>query len=234
MGRRQVRDVMTADVVTVHEHTPFKEIARVMSERRISGLPVVDDGGRVVGVVTEGDLLRKEEFKDESSPPRLQSPRGRREREKAAGRRAASLMSAPAITVRADDSVVAVARLLHGRGIKRVPVVTEDGRLEGIVSRADLLKLFVRSDVEIASEVRREIIDRYFRTDSVHVRAVDGVVILDGEVENRSEIPLIVRMAASVDGVVDVVDHLSYAVDDTHPRASAHLPPRPPTPTPRF
>jgi CBS domain-containing protein len=217
MGRR-VRDVMTPEVVTVGEHAAFKEIAATVAEHRVSALPVLDDQGRVAGIVSEADLLLKEEFPEGPANRHLFRGRRRRmERAKAAGATAAELMTAPAVTVGPDASVAEAARLLHRHRIKRLPVVDPAGPLLGIVSRADLLKVFLRGDAEIAREVRQEVLLRAMWVDpdtvTVHVR--DGVVTLTGQLERRSLIPIAVSLVHGLDGVVDVADRLSFDVDDS-------------------
>ena len=215
---RHVRDVMTREVVTVGEQTAFKEMAATMAERRVSALPVLDDEGRVAGIVSEADLLLKEEFPEGSTSRRLfQGRRRRLERAKAAGATAAELMTAPAVTVGPDATVTEAARLLHRHGIKRMPVVDPAGPLLGIVSRADLLKVFLRDDAEIAQEVRQDVLARalWVNPDTVTVQVRDGVVTLSGQLERRSLIPITVSLVHGLDGVVDVVDRLSFEVDDS-------------------
>ncbi|HSO52819.1 MAG TPA: CBS domain-containing protein, partial [Actinomycetes bacterium] len=152
---------MTSDVVTVDKHASFKEIAALITGRRVSALPVLDADGRVVGIVSEADLTLKEEFPEGPAGGRLfQGRRQREDRVKAAGDIAAELMTAPAVTVGPDATVAEAARLLHHHGIKRMPVVDPAGPLLGIVSRADLLKVFLRSDVEISQEIRQEVLLR--------------------------------------------------------------------------
>jgi CBS-domain-containing membrane protein len=217
MGRR-VRDVMTRDVVTLDEQESFKELAALMAECRVSALPVLDEGGRVVGVVSEADLLLKEEFPEGPAGGRLfEGHRQRVERAKAAGDTAAELMTAPAVTVGPDATVTEAARLLHRHGIKRLPVVDPAGPLLGIVSRADLLKVFLRSDDQIAREVRQEVLLRalWVDPDSVTIQVRDGVVTLTGRLERRSLIPIAVSLVHGIDGVVDVVDRLTFELDDS-------------------
>ena len=217
MGR-SVRDVMTPEVVTVGEQASFKEIAATMAEHRVSALPVLDAEGRVAGIVSEADLLLKEEFPEGPAGGRLfQGRRQRMERAKAAGDTAAELMTAPAVTVGPDATVTEAARLLHRHGIKRLPVVDPAGPLLGIVSRADLIKVFLRSDTEIAQEVRQEVLVRamWVDPDTVTVKVHDGVVTLSGQLERRSLIPITVSLVHGLDGVVDVVDRLSFEVDDS-------------------
>jgi CBS-domain-containing membrane protein len=217
MGRR-IRDVMTSEVVTVGEHASFKEITATMADHRVSALPVLDDEGRVAGIVSEADLLLKEEFPEGPACRHLfQGRRQRMERAKAAGATAAELMTAPAVTVGPDAGVAEAARLLHRHGIKRLPVVDRAGPLLGIVSRADLLKVFLRGDAEIAREIRQEVLLRamWVDPDSVAVHVRDGVVTLTGQLERRSLIPIAVSLVRGIDGVVGVVDRLSFEVDDS-------------------
>jgi CBS-domain-containing membrane protein len=217
MGCR-VRDVMTPVVVTVGERTSFKEIAATMAEHRVSALPVLDEAGRVAGIVSEADLLLKEEFPEGSAGGRLfQSRRLRVERVKAAGDTAAELMTAPAVTIGPDATVTEAARLLHRHGIKRMPVVDPAGPLLGIVSRADLLKVFLRTDAEIAQEIRQEVLVRamWVNPDAVTVEVRDGIVTLSGQLERRSLIPITVSLVHGIDGVVDVVDRLTFELDDS-------------------
>ena len=217
MGRR-MRDVMTREVVTVDEQASFKEIAATMAEHRVSALPVLDEHGRVAGIVSEADLLLKEEFPEGPAGGSLfRGHRQRVERAKAAGDTAAELMTAPAVTIGPDATVTEAARLLHRHGIKRLPVVDPAGPLLGIVSRADLLKVFLRSDAEIAQEVRQEVLLRamWVDPDTVTVKVRDGVVTLIGELERRSLIPIAVSLVHGIDGVVDVVDRLTFEIDDS-------------------
>ena len=217
MGRH-VRDVMTQEVVTVGEQASFKEIAATMAERRVSALPVLDDEGGVAGIVSEADLLLKEEFPEGPAGGHLfQGRRQRMERAKAAGATAAELMTAPAVAIGPDATVTEAARLLHRHGIKRLPVVDPAGPLLGIVSRADLLKVFLRSDAEIAQEVRQEVLVRamWVNPDTVTVQARDGIVTLTGQLERRSLIPIAVSLVHGLDGVVDVVDRLTFEIDDS-------------------
>ena len=217
MGRR-VRDVMTPEVVTVGEQASFKEIAATMDEHRVSALPVLDAEGRVAGIVSEADLLLKEEFPEGPAGGRLfQGRRQRVERAKAAGATAAELMTAPAVTIGPDATVTEAARVLHRHGIKRLPVVDPAGPLLGIVSRADLLKVFLRADAEIAQEVRQEVLMRamWVNPDTVTVTVHDGIVTLSGQLERWSLIPITVSLVHGLDGVVDVVDRLTFEVDDS-------------------
>ena len=136
---------------------------------------------------------------------------------------AGQLMSRPAVTVRPQDSIVDAARSMARHRVERLPVVDEEDRLIGIVTRRDLLRVFLRPDDEIRAEVIDEVLVRslWLRPQSVAVTVTDGVVRLEGELDRHSEIPIAVRMAGQVDGVVAVVDRLTYRVDDSRPAARA-------------
>ena len=144
----KVTDVMTRKVVAVHTSASFKEIAATLRERRVSAFPVVDDDGRVIGVVSEADLIAKEALEGgyESHPGPLSGLLHRRDLEKARGATAGELMSRPPVTVRPDDLVSHAAQLMHDRRVKRLPVVSADGKLVGIISRTDVLSVFSRPD----------------------------------------------------------------------------------------
>lgn len=218
MTHRRVREVMTADVACANEDTPFKEITQIMAGRGISAMPVLDGHGRVSGVVSEVDLLHKEQYQGKGRrPPLLGHPVSRA---KAAGTTAGDVMTSPAITIGPDATVVEAARSLVSHRIKRMPVVDADSRLVGICSQRDLLRVFLRSDAAIEEEIRTEVFRDELGTNLalVQVDVDEGIVTLGGEVESKSMIGPAVRMADSVDGVVDVVNHLTYGVDDTVPR----------------
>ncbi len=228
MQRRTVQDVMTKRVVTVTEETPFTEIADAMAEHRISAVPVLDVTGRVTGIVTEADLLRKQEYKDDGTGHRPLRARLRRHADaeaKAAAVDARGLMSTPAVSVAPHTSIPKAARLLNTHGFKAMPVIDGDGRLAGIVARRDLLSVFQRSDADIRDEVIQDVLIHKLWQDpaELHVRVQEGVVHLTGRVEQKSLIPIVVRLTAATEGVVDVVHTLGYDHDDTrrttYPRA---------------
>lgn len=218
MRRLMVSDVMTTEVITAREATPFKELARIMTERRISALPVLDTADRLVGMVSEADLLPKEEHRDDQTGRWvLRSGGERASRTKATADTAGQVMTPHVVVTHPDTSLVEAAKEMARRHVKRLPVVDTDNRLVGIVSRADLLKVFLRDDDEIRHEVISEILMRILWADperfDVEVR--DGIVTLSGELEQRSHIPIAVQLTHRVDGVIDVVDQLTYALDDT-------------------
>jgi CBS domain-containing protein len=191
-----------------------------MLRHRVSALPVVDDQGRVLGVVSEADLLLKEECPDPDADLALVWTRRRRaEHDKAAAAVARDLMTVAVVSVGPHAGVAEAARLLHRHGVKRLPVVDREGRLLGIVSRADLLKVFARPDHDIRREIMDEVIVGAFSMDPsrffIHVD--DGVVVLQGRVERRSLLPYLVRAVHGVEGVVRVEDRLAWDVDDRDP-----------------
>ena len=217
MRRLLVSDVMTTPVVAAREATPFKELARVMTERRISALPVLNTEDRVVGMVSEADLLPKEVHRDDQQGRRVL--RFSHEHDsviKAEGDTAGQVMTMSVATIHPEATVVEAAREMARRHVKRLPVVNRDARLVGIVARADLLKTFLRADEEIRQEVISEVLVRVLWADPERfdVTVQDGIVTLCGELEQRSHIPVAVELAHRVDGVIDVVNHLTYRLDD--------------------
>ncbi|MFK4105307.1 CBS domain-containing protein [Streptomyces sp. NPDC019531] len=209
-----VSDVMTTPVAAVEGGAAFKDIVRTMQERKVSALPVVDGADRVVGVVSEADLLPKEEFRD-SDPDRYTQLRRLSDLRKAGSVTAAELMTSPALAVSADATLAQAAREMVRARVKRLPVVDDGGRLLGIVSRADLLKVFLREDEEIAEEVRREVVAYLFPApdSTVLVEVGDGVVTLGGRVRDTSLVPVAARLIRAVEGVVDV----RFALDAVAP-----------------
>ena len=215
---RRVSDVMTTSVVTVDRITPYQEIDRVLTEHRISGVPVLKMGLHVVGVVSESDLLAAEDKTARQARLAAQSPRRWRLRQpRRTGLTADVLMTAPAITIHPDATIPSAARLMNTHHVRRLPVVDPDGKLVGIVSRRDLLSVFLRPDDDIAHDARR-ILDELPLTNpaDVDVTVRHGVVTLSGVFESASErykdlVPIAFRLVWDVDGVVDVVNELGGA-----------------------
>lgn len=190
-----VGDVMTHTAVAIGRDALYKEIVALMDEWKVSALPVLEGEGRVV---SEADLLPKEAFRDMDPGP------GRdEETAKAVAVRAGDLMSSPAVTVHADAPLAEAARIMARRRVKRLPVVNGVGLLEGVVSRSDLLKVFLREDGEIASEIRRSVLGGTGFT-GLDVTVAEGVATLRGTLSDRSLVPLLARAARAVEGVVDV------------------------------
>ncbi|WP_329249032.1 CBS domain-containing protein [Actinoallomurus sp. NBC_01490] len=215
MRRRTVKDVMTKAVVSAYRGACFKDIVQVMIKRGITAMPVIDEGHRVAGVVSESDLLAKEEHKNGGKRRRLGRRRDR-SWAKAQALTAEDLMSSPAITVHPEATIVEAARLLDAHRIKRMPVTDDQNRLVGIVSRRDLLSVFTRTDEEIRDEVRHEVFALADPTQvSVYVR--HGVVTLGGTMRQKDLIPIVVRLAAATDGVVGVIDELNRDMAGAEP-----------------
>ena len=211
-GPGRVRDVMTTSVVTVDRITPYKEIVRLLVEHKISGVPVLSMGRKVSGVVSEGDLLAA---RDGSPPARSGWRHWMFGREVHQGRTADVLMTSPAVTIHPDAAIAAAARLMNSHHIRRLPVVDADGKLAGIVSRRDLLSIFLRPDADIAAEVR-EILAEVLPggPTGIEVAVRNGVVKLTGQTElvcDEDLISVVVRLAWDVDGVVDVVNKVGMA-----------------------
>ncbi|WP_324788782.1 CBS domain-containing protein [Streptomyces sp. H51] len=221
---RIVGEVMTREVVEAHRETSFKDIARLLAEHRISGLPVVDHDDKVLGVVSETDLIRRQAAGPADGKARRLRilPAPRRARRAAAVARATTageMMSSPAVTVHPEQAVEVAARIMERHGVDRLPVVDEEDRLIGIATRRDLLRVFLRSDEEIRQDVIDEVLTgtMCLPAYAVNVSVRDGMVTLDGQVENRTDVPLVIRLTWRVDGVVGVVNGLTYRDDDTRP-----------------
>nr|WP_107469577.1 CBS domain-containing protein [Streptomyces mangrovisoli] len=200
-----VSDVMTPAVATVGRDAPFKEIVRALQEHAVSALPVLDDAGRVAGIVSEADLLPKEEFRD-ADPDRRTQLRRLTDLAKAGSVTAGELMTSPALTVPPDATLARAARAMARARVKRLPVVDESGGLVGIVSRGDLLKVFLRPDDDIAEQVRREVVAYLLPApaSAVRVEVREGVVHLSGRVRDTSLVTVATRLVRAVEGVVDV------------------------------
>jgi CBS-domain-containing membrane protein len=219
MSHWNVADVMTCGAVSVHRDTPFRQIVDIMELHNINAVPVVDDTDHVIGLVSSADLVTKIEYAGSHSHALMERQRTRRGKAKSIGTAAGDVMSAPAITVHSRTSLVGAAKLMDEGQLKRLPVVDDTGRLVGIVTRRDLLKVFLRPDGHIRGEIVDEVLDGIAGVEpaQITVEVADGVVTLLGEVYRRSLIPVVRRLIERVDGVVDVVSHLTYAVDDTRP-----------------
>ena len=210
----KVSDVMTTDLVSAAASTPFKELVERLVNFEVSSLPVVDDGDSLVGLVTEADLVSKEAYggsRQRALGLLADTLSGRRHRwvTKAAGTVASDIMTRKVVTCRPDDDVRAVARRMLEQRVKRLPVV-DTGRLVGMVSRQDILRMFDRPDEEIAFDVRRVLGKDLDRPDDSHVRSfVDqGIVTLTGDVRYAWDEPIVVSMVRGVEGVIDVMSHL--------------------------
>jgi CBS domain-containing protein len=200
-----VSDVMTHTVVAVGREAAFKDIVKTMDQWKVSALPVLVGEGRVIGVVSEADLLPKEEFRD-SDPDRCEQLRRLPDLAKAGALTAEELMTCPAVTVHANATLAQAARVMARRKVKRLPVINDEGLLEGVVSRSDLLKVFLRDDEDIAGEVRREVVAYVFPRplSAIGVQVNDGVVTLTGRIRDTHLVPIAARLVRAVEGVVHV------------------------------
>ena len=214
---QRIEAVMTTDVVTATPATPFRELVELLEQRRISALPVIDEDRRVVGIVSEADLLIKEAYPhgggDAGFFEAMLHPR---RFDKGAGTRAEEVMTRRVVTVTVGTPLAAAARLMIRLGIKRLPVVDDQGRLAGIVTRGDLLKAFLRPDPAIAWEIRNDILHDRFpdNGDQVEVVVQDGTVGLTGALERRSQVGALVRAVQAVEGVTAVNAQMSWEIDD--------------------
>jgi CBS domain-containing protein len=212
-----VKDVMTTHVLWVRVNATYKDMAQRLRQFRISAFPVVDDQMRVVGVVSEADMLPKEGMDDaEGLAGMLDGIMHRKQHEKAEGVTAGDLMSSPAVTVTPDDTVEHAAQLMYSRGLKRLPVVNAVGHLAGIVTRTDILAVFDRPDADIRKEVAGLVLrDLMQDPRQFKVTVKDGIVTLHGEPQTAELGHELIRKAKHVQGVVAVRDRLSYPEADT-------------------
>lgn len=221
-----VGDVMTRGVVTAHEDAVFKQIVVALARNRVGAVPVIDSQRRVVGVVSEADLLAR------VSGDHWAAPRGHRlsargdTRRKSHAAIARDLMTAPAVTTTPNTTIADAARLAARARVRRMPVVDADGALVGIVSRGDLLKVFLRDDAEIRRDIERDLIERQMPLDPATIDIVvhEGVVTLAGQLDRKLLVEQVVNAVRTISGVVDVDVDLTYRVDDSL------LPPARPTP----
>ncbi len=217
----KVRDVMTHSVLSVRREAPLKEVALVLVDHRISGVPVVDVDGAVLGVVSEADLLMKEQGADAVRHRPLarflgESRESRSQLAKLAAVTAGEAMTAPAVTIESGRRISEAAALMIARRVNRLPVV-DDGRLVGIVTRADLVRAYVRSDDELARTIREDVLLRILWLDpSVFTVVVkDGVASISGRVERRSTAEMVERAVSMVPGIMDVHADVTWGLDDS-------------------
>ncbi|GAA2570143.1 CBS domain-containing protein [Pseudonocardia hydrocarbonoxydans] len=218
MRRSTVADVMTTDVRWVPPDATFAEVVDVLAGAAVRALPVLDADRRLLGVVSEADLLVTLERAGTDPPRRWWRPRHVRRgpsAAKAGATNAAALMSAPVWTVAPGDPVAAAARGMREHGVSWLPVV-DDGRVVGVLGRADLLTVFHRDDAAIRAEVTDEVFGGMLLVDParITVRVAQGVVTVTGELDTRADTEVAVRLVEGIEGVVSVVDLLHYRVDE--------------------
>jgi CBS domain-containing protein len=214
MTHAQVKDVMTADVVAVRADASYRDLVAQLRTHRVSGFPVVDDDGKVVGVVSESDLLaagtpgsKHLAFHHHQQDPPAAAPA------------AADLMTHPAVTIGSDEPVRRAAALMSARKLRRLPVVDHGGRLVGILSRADVLSVFARPDEEIRREVTQDVITDGFFLDPAPftVTVKDGIVTLAGHLGSVILGRNIADQVRHLEGVAAVRDRFSYPLPARSP-----------------
>ena len=223
-----VKEVMSPEVITTRPESSLKEVAGTLAEHHISGMPVVDEHGTVLGVVSEADILVKE-----------RGPRPRHEGlgawvlrggvadpEKLAARTASEAMTTPAITIAVTRSVAEAARVMIDQGVKRLPVVDLHGTLVGIVTRSDLVRVFARTDEEISREIREDVIKAALWLDpqGIEVRVQGGEVTLTGETEYRLDAEALLHLVERVPGVVSVTSTVAWRFDERETKLGSHDP----------
>ena len=209
-----VKDVMSTHVIAVRANASFKEMATRLREHRVSAFPVLDEDNKVIGVVSEADLLTKEAL-EYAVPGGVSGILHHREQAKASGVTAADLMTKPAVTIGPYEPVTHAARLMYARKVKRLPVVDDTGKLVGIVSRADVLSVYSRPDVDIRQAIIDEVIVGTVLTDPARftITVTDGVVTVQGTPETASVGRDMIEEIRHVEGVVAVRDRLDYPPD---------------------
>lgn len=207
---------MTARVHVAGPLTPFRHLVQMIEDNRISAIPIIDKQGMPIGVVSEADLLLKERRGDLEMDGHFHRRQRRLDRAKAEGVIASELMTSPPITVPAGTAIAEAARIMDHHNVRRLVVVDERGRIAGIVSRSDLLQVFLRSDEDIRDEVYNSIVRAILPADaeSVEIDARSNVVTLSGQVDRWSDSVILERLTREVDGVVDVVNRLTIRWDD--------------------
>lgn len=198
----QVVDLMTTDVITVSTETGIRDAARLMFRNRVSGLPVTSPGGALIGIITEADFLRLEVERQDGATD--------------LGETVGEVMSPGVVTTGPETEVYDAAKMMTFQDIKRLPVVDDDSRLLGIISRADIVSVFTRPDDVIEDEIREDLIRRvlFIDPDELNVTVTNGVVTFIGEIGTRNEARLLAELASRLDGVLHVESELAWRLDD--------------------
>jgi len=218
MLHRQVRQVMTTDPVTATPATPLKSLVDILVTQKVNAVPIVSAQGKVVGVVTETDLLKKQELQrdpDGRRPPRMSN---RAWRTIATAATAGELMSTHPATVRPDATVAEAARLMERHQVTCLPVVDDGGKPLGMVDPRDLLRVLLRPDEAIRADIISQVLEGYLGTNPVLVRVevADGVVRMTGELGCKSMLSSVLPAVRAIDGVIDAEGKFTYAVDDSY------------------
>ncbi len=213
----RVIDLMTAEVVTVHPDTPLKEAARRMVRSRVSGLPVTDEDGTLVGIISEGDFLHREVARERPRRHGLLDALLGGQHSLAEAELVGEAMTEMVVTIAPDATLAEAARVMANHDVKRLPVVDTEGQVLGVLSRADIVAAFTRPDEIIEDEIREDVIRRvlFVDPDDLEVKVDDGVVTLDGELSTRTEARLLEELVRRLDGVVNVLNRVRWQLDDT-------------------
>lgn len=200
----QVLDLMTTEVFKVSPATPIKEAAQLMFRHRVSGLPVVEEDGTLTGIITEADFLRLEVARSEADDP-------------IPVEEVAEIMTRGVVTIAPEVGLAEAAKIMVVQDVKRLPVVDDQERLLGIISRLDIVAVFTRPDEIIEDEIREDLVRRvlFVDPDVMDVSVRSGVVTFRGEIGTRNESRLLEELARRLDGVMRVDNQLSWRLDDT-------------------
>jgi CBS domain-containing protein len=220
----RVGDVMTTEVLTVTGDESLKAAARLMVEAGVSGLPVIDDGGSLIGIITEADFVRRQAREDRG---RLLNVVFQRRDPVSGATTVGEVMTPHPIVIYPEATVTEAARVMLAHSVKRLPVVDDVGRLVGVVSRADLMSAFTIPDEELAETVRQDVLKRVLLLDpgSLDVEVKDGVASIIGEVPRRSDARILEELTRRLDGIVNVETDLTWELDDTRiERPPSNLP----------
>jgi CBS domain-containing protein len=212
----KLNDLMTRDVITIGPDAPLKEAARRMIEAGVSGLPVTDDTGSLVGVITEADFVKEEANRRAKRRARLLRWLDREEPDHH-HRTVGDVMTREVLTLGPEADHAEAARLMKKSNIKRVPVVSKTGEMVGVVSRGDILRAFARPDAAIIDEIETRVMGEILWIDRTLVRITceEGNVTLAGELDTRTDAALLAELTRRLDGVVSVDNLLTWKVDNT-------------------
>jgi len=215
----KVGDVMTSDVKTISSDAALKEAATIMVKAGISGLPVVDDGRRVIGIITEADFVNAEANRSWGRQRRRLLANFLGEAEHHQAKTVADVMSRDPHMIDRESTVTEAARKMTDLHVKRLPVVTPDGTLEGIISRADVMGAFARDDDDLRDEIVNDVLIGVLQLDPEHVVVTvdDGAVTLEGSVPTRTDGRLLEELTVRVEGVISVDTSLAWTHDNTKP-----------------
>lgn len=199
----RVVDLMTTDVIRVSPDTRIKEAARLMFRHRVSGLPVVDADGTLSGIITEADFLRMEVARNEADEPQPVETVGQ-------------VMSGGVVTIAPDAEITEAAKIMVIQDVKRLPVVDEDNKMLGIISRLDVVAVFTRPDEVIEDEIREDLLRRvlFVDPDDLEIEVKGGVVTFRGEIGTKNEARILAELSRRLDGVMRVDNQLSWRIED--------------------